>query len=344
MAIIVSPEIRGQECSEDITYSYLFEPLRINVTETEPTATKLFVEIEIYNIKNQSIPIAFPDGSFSLQRYVEIDLVNSLPVTFDLSEVMIQLHDARVYKIATIADIELSYKRTVVSEYIYVFKLTTDKTENPIIIKKLPIIGGRSFNQFGAKVTNLQPLTEFEYYGLNPLEIANYWTNFRFFKTTLRDLSIGDNFQPRVLDIHSFPSNKTADAGVLIWKSRFGGWMFWGFDIERREISNSYEGSLEVSMFESTNRIEGDPYIPVDYVNISSSNTVELKALALSQKELLAVSGINSSPAIYYAENNSGKLELMRLASASTPYSSLANGGDFTVSLKSISKTSQKTA
>jgi hypothetical protein len=120
--------------------------------------------------------------------------------------------------------------------------------------------------------------------------------------------------------------------------------MFWGFDIEERSSSNSYEGKLEISLFESTKPIDGEPYIPVDYISVSSSYTVTLKSLGLKKLELLAVSGIDFSPCIYYAADDSGKLELMRLSSSTAPYKNLANGGDFSVSLKSISNNSQKTA
>lgn len=343
MAIIVVPEIRGQECSENITYNYLFEPLRINVEETDTTATRLFVEVERYNIVDKSVLVPFDDGQLSLVRYVEIDLIPGRSVTFDLSEVMQQLHTAGVYKIATIADIETSYEEMICSKYIYVFKITTDITVVPVIIKKLPILGGRDFGQFSSTVPTSQVLNEFELFGIDQNELAKRWANFMFYKVSLKDPDAGNNVQPNVTLIPQsgplFPNG-----GVLYWKSRFGGWMWWGFDIEERSSTGSYEGSLEVSLFESTKPKNGEPFVPVDYVSVSTSYTVQLKSLALTQQQLLAVSGIDSSPVIYYAADNSGKLELMRLTSASTPYKNQANGGDFSVSLKSISKYSQKTS
>lgn len=343
MAIIINPEISGQECNDSITYSYLFEPLRINVQETDITATKLYVEIERYNILDKTIRIPFEDGSNSLLKYVELDLILGRPVSFDLSEVMLQLHQAGVFKIATIADIELSYEQTIVSKYIYHFIFTTDTVSAPVIVKKLPILGGRSFQQFSSTVPYTQVLTEFDYYGISKEDLAKRWANYMFYSTSLKNPTLVDNLQPNITLIPQIGS-EFPNGGVLYWKSRFGGWMFWGFDIESRGSSGKYIGDLQVAMFESTKAINGDPYIPVDYISVQSEYTVDLKSIGLSNKELLAVSGIDSATAIYYAADNSGKLELMRLGTSSSPYKSLAAGGDFSVSLKSISNTSQKTA
>jgi len=41
--------------------------------------------------------------------------------------------------------------------------------------------------------------------------------------------------------------------------------------------------------------------------------------------------------------NNNQNMELMKKTGASTPISSLANGGDFSLTLKNISQTTQKT-
>lgn len=343
MAIVVTPEIRGQECSEEISYSYLFEPLRIHVKETDPLAVKLYVEVERYNIVDKTILVPFEDGENSIPKYVEIDLIPNKPVTFDLSEIMQQLHSARVYKVATIADIETSYEEMIISKYIYVFKITSNLSVVPTVVKKLPILGGRTFGQFQPTVSYTQILNEYELLGVNQDELAKKWANFMFYKVSLKNPTVGNNLQPNVTLIPQVGA-EFPNGGVLYWKSRFGGWMFWGFDIEERNSSNSYEGQLEVGMFESTKKEEGDPYIPVDYISISSEESIQLKSIGLTKLQLQAVSGISSSPAVYYAADNSGKLELMRLTSSSSPYKNLANGGDFSVNLKSISKNSQKTA
>jgi hypothetical protein len=55
------------------------------------------------------------------------------------------------------------------------------------------------------------------------------------------------------------------------------------------------------------------------------------------------VQSIIASPAVYYMRDQGEELELMRLTSANAPLDNKANGGDFTVSLSSISTTMQKT-
>ena len=95
-------------------------------------------------------------------------------------------------------------------------------------------------------------------------------------------------------------------------------------------------------MFDSTSRTNGNPFIPVDYTGISSSYSIDLKSFSLITSELMAVSGISSSIVAYYQETNISKLELMRISSVSVPLKNLADGGDFSLSLQSISKTNQK--
>lgn len=343
MAIVVTTEIRGQECSDEITYNYLFEPLRIFIKETNPLAVKLYVEVERYNIVDKTVLVPFDDSSTSIPKYVEIDLIPNVPVTFDLSEVMQQLHSAGVYKVATIADIVTSYESMITSKYIYLFKITSDLTTIPTIIRKLPILGGRTFGQFQATVPYTQVLNEYDLLGINQDELAKKWANYLFYKTSLKDPQSGNNLQPNVTVIPQVGS-EFPNGGVLYWKSRFGGWMFWGFDIEDRSSNHSYQGELEVGLFESTKEEDGDPYIPVDYISVSNEYSIQLKSIGLTKLQLMAVSGLSACSVVYYAADNSGKLELMRLSSVSAPYKNLANGGDFSVSLKSISKNSQKTA
>ena len=111
----------------------------------------------------------------------------------------------------------------------------------------------------------------------------------------------------------------------------------------RRSLKKKYDDKIEVGMFESTLQSGGNPYVQADYTGITSSYSLTLKALSLSSVELEAVSGIQVSPAVYYMKDSSGALELMRLNSASVPLESQANGGDFSISLSSISTTNHKT-
>jgi hypothetical protein len=333
MAITINTEIIGQQAEPALTYCYLYEPLRINITEDDVTAQKLFIDVVRYDKTTSEVKEI-------LTKYVNLDLNPGNSISVDLMEIAKQLHNSNIYKIATVSDIVSSYKNIIVSGDYYEFNVYTDRTATPTLIKKLPIIGGRNFSQFIPGVDLTQPLNEFALYGLDQNLISSRWNNLTFYSSSLGNLQ-GTNFDPILIGL-SNASDCSADGGGLYWKSRFGGWMFWGFDIVKKTESNSYSGNLTVGMFETTNNAGGNAFIPVDYTGISSSYNLELKSLSLSMPELKAVAGISSSPAIYYNDGTNDRLELMRLSSASAPVTSLANGGDFTVGLQSISVTSQK--
>lgn len=441
MAVTITPEITGQVANATFSYCYIFEPLRIYVSESTSTATKIFVDLEIIDIGSNTII-----NSFS--RYAEFDLSQSLNISFDLMEIAKQHRDSNVYKNANVDDFSSTIGRwSVVSRYKYNFKIYSDVNALEVLIKKIPIIGVREFSQFTPAVDETIPINEFEYYGLDPLVYEQRWRNIWLPRVTLvppttvnanpiitkiigggtvnvdtifiqantdeagslgvtldgqfvvsTSFEIGVTIANLAIALRDeinnasipFTATSTAttvtitadskravvlttmqqiasnyignippiftntivgiDDGItpcgeafLIWKSRFGGWMWWGFDMKKKDLNHSYGGRLQVGMFESTADFNGDPFIPVDYTEISTSYTMTLKALALNSTEMLAVSGIKASAAIYYLEPGSQNLELMRLQSADTPWSVLAHGGDFSVSLRSISTTKQTT-
>jgi hypothetical protein len=90
-------------------------------------------------------------------------------------------------------------------------------------------------------------------------------------------------------------------------------------------------------MFESTSfNGGGNAYVPVNYTSVNSSTSMTLKCLNLTKEELIAVAEISGSPAVYYQSEPSGKLELMKLTSATAPIKTHIGGGDFSVSLKGL--------
>ena len=124
--------------------------------------------------------------------------------------------------------------------------------------------------------------------------------------------------------------------GYLIWKSRLGGWVSWAFDIKTESEEGVYGGELQSGYFESTLPIDGSPYVPVNYTNVGISYIKNMKDLSLTTNELDAVRGIVGSMAVYFVKEDE-TLELMRVDSVDVPKSSLSNGGDFTIILRSIS-------
>lgn len=337
MAIAVNTVILGQQADVNLSYCYLYEPLKIRVIESDPVSQKMYVDVERFD----SITGGLVD---TFIKYADFDIVPAVPITFDLMELTQQLHKADLYKYSSIYEFNIPSKQSIVSKYVYSFRVYTEITTDYPKILKLPIVGGRDFQQFNPIVTHETPLDEFSYYELDKVELQRRWGIKDFYLMNLPNLIYGNPYNPIVTDSPGGPGKFIpSDGGILYWKSRFGGWMFWGFDIQRKTFNQSYEGDLTVSMFESTNDAGGNIFVPVNYTGISTDYNIELKSLSLSRDELKAVSGIASSPAIYFSDTIGGRLELMRMSSFSAPFSNLANGGDFTVGLTNISRTSFKT-
>lgn len=329
MAFTVTSQITGQNISSTTSYCYMYEPLKVNAVETNADVTKITVDLSVYDTQTSTIVELS-------QNYAIYDAIQNVAVEIDLSKIMQQYHDANTLRIGTTADLS-SLTNIPVSKYKYYFYIYSDSPGTVITTtQKLPIIGGRDFYDFNASVLQSQPLTEA---GLNGVTLSGRWLNYPNILTTLANPT-ATNSLPTI----TVSTESTADlepcGGMLIWKSRFGGWMYWGMDIATRTQSSSYRGDLEVGMFEAT--ALGNPYIQTDYTKIDSSYSITLKALTLTNDELESVAGITNSVAVYYMRNSTAKLELMRVSSASAPISTLIGGGDFSVSLKSISTSSQK--
>tara|TARA_R110002020_G_scaffold420071_2_gene629205 strand:- start:863 stop:1873 length:1011 start_codon:yes stop_codon:yes gene_type:complete len=335
MAITINTEINGQVANDTCSYCYLFEPLRISVTEDDVDAQYLNIDLQIIDTtdSNNIIETKLDYGTY--------DIIPNLPISIDLMKLARQHYDADVYKYSSITDITDTTDgwHSVVSKYKYNFLINSnsDRTAN-ISVYKLPIIGGRMFKNFSPAVTQTQDLTEASVEGV---DLSGRWDGYPLISQTLADPTAVDS-KPTITNTTQ-ATGCSADGGFIIYKSRLGGWMTWGFDISVERESGMYSGDIEVGMFESTDISGGDPYIETDYTHIDSMYGYSLKALSLLTNELRAVRGIHHSPAIYYMKNNLSSLELMKKASASTPVSSLANGGDFGLSLSNISKVTQKT-
>tara|TARA_R110000782_G_scaffold97666_2_gene182666 strand:+ start:329 stop:1324 length:996 start_codon:yes stop_codon:yes gene_type:complete len=330
MAITVNTQILGQQATSTTTYCYLYEPLKIVITESDLTATKIFVDMEA---------VSTLDGSIvdTLLKYGEYDLNPGRNLTFDIMKLAQQHHDAEVYKFSLVDEIS---GESIVSKYKYNFNIYSD-ISGVSRVSKLPILGVRKLQNFVPLVTQSQAINEFQFYNMDVAELESRW-NTKVLQVTLKSASTVGNTFPTISTITS-TTGKLPCGGFLIWKSTFGGWMFWGFDLRTERFSGSHVGNLPSGMFESTAEIGGNPFVTADYTGISNSYTVILKSLGLTSQELLAVAGISFSPAVYYMEPNSQKMELMRMTSATVPLDSIANGGDFSVSLSSISNTSQST-
>tara|TARA_R110002020_G_scaffold1714_2_gene7822 strand:+ start:129 stop:1139 length:1011 start_codon:yes stop_codon:yes gene_type:complete len=335
MAITINAEITGQVATSTCSYCYLFEPLRISVTEDDSEAQYLHIDLQVVDTTDSNNIIE------TKMDYGVYDIIQNVPLSIDLMKLVRQYHDADVYKYSSIDDITDTTDgwHSVVSKYKYNFLINsnTDRSAN-ISVYKLPIIGGRMFKNFSPAVTQTQDLTEAAIEGV---DLSGRWDGYPLISQTLADPTAVDS-KPTITNTTQV-TGCSVDGGFVVYKSRLGGWMTWGFDISVEREGGMYGGSIEVGMFETTDITGGNPYIETDYTEVNSTYGYSLKALSLLTSELKAVRGVHHSPAIYYMSDASGSLELMKKASATTPVSSLANGGDFGLSLGSISTVTQKT-
>lgn len=329
MAITVNEQISTQQATSTTTYCYLYEPLKIDISESISGVTQIFIDLVVYDTET-GVEI---DSEVEYGKY---DISQNLTVEVDLSRLMQQYHEANVFKIGEISDISNNYDHTV-SKYKYKFLIYSDVTATKTEVFKLPIIGGRDFYDFEGEVLQTQDLTEAELY---EVDLTGRWNDYYNISTTLSSPTLTDS-SPTITTSLESSADIVPCGGMLIWKSRFGGWMYWGMDIARITPKGSYKGNLTVGMFEAT--AAGSPYVQVNYTEIENSYSISLKALSLTNDELKSVAGIVNSPAVYYMRDPKARLELMRVTSASAPISTLIGGEDFTVELTNISTSSQKT-
>ena len=369
MAITVTPEITGQVASSTFTYCYLYEPLRVLIEESNLSGTKIYIDIELVDMANSANIIdTYP-------QYAEFDVNPGSPISVDLMRLAQQLDDSNAYKFG--AKDDWGYGPTEPEEvfqaelfrYRLNFQIYSDVTASQTEVKKWPIRGGREYEVVydNPAVDENSPLTEFDYYGIlvyglvNPppaddsdQAVSRRWGNVFIPRVTLNPANQSDATPGRSISQSVANANypEPCSGGFLVWKSRFGGWMMWGFDNQTRNYSRQYEGQIQTGLFEFVERnigggITNNPFVAPDYTKIRYSYTRTLKAYSLKQHELLALAGINQSPAVYYVEelgeNTLGRVELMRVTSATLPLDTKTSGGDFTVSLKSISTQHQNT-
>lgn len=342
MALTFESSIDGDILAVDglPNYCYLYEPFGVVITESDILATKLYIDISIYDTKDLlGTPIE------TKVKYVDYDFNSTKKLEIDLMEIAQQIHNANLYKIAKLDDITDADQDMVLSRIMYAFKIYSDVTLVSQVIKKIPIIGVREFIDYTPVTAVITTkLTEFEENGIFVSELIKRWTNFKGVQSTIVDIdgSTTDASSTTVQITAPIKDCNIARGGMIFWKSRKGGWMFWGMDLYKKTYMTSQEGSLATGLFRANS--QRNPYVPVNYTEVKSTYSIDLKALALTQSELISVAGIASSPVVYFQEADfEAPLELMKLSSSSAPYTNLSNGGDFSVTLTSISSSMQKT-
>jgi hypothetical protein len=303
----------------------------------EPSANIVYGNLTIIDTATGATVDSFP-------KYIERDVPSLKGIVVDLMEVVKQFHDSDVYTFSEVEEVIIPKGlEAVVSKYVYKFDFYANNSPSVISVLKLPIIGGRRFNEFVAAVDHTQKLQELSTADLYQTKLGGY----KITTIALREIAaaVGNNYIPIASTINvPVQGNNIPCGGVLHWKSTKGAWMHWGMDIVEELFDHSYSGEIATGLFESTGFSGGgSPYVGVNYTGVSSGFSLNLKALSLTAEQLIAVAKINGSPAIYYQKTPTSKLELMRLSSATAPIKTHINGGDFSVSLTAISRGEIKT-
>lgn len=343
MSLQITPQISGQQANSTLSYSFLQEPLKVHITDSDADVSVIYADVTRLSTEDGSV------YTFS-SKYIHRDVSSLGSVVVDLSKVMRQLHDYDTYKFANVSDIVNGWD-SVVSKYIYKFEFYTDEdSTNKVEVLKLPIVGGRSFDTFVPGVTYQTPIRELTNSQLTSGGNIGGYIDPVF---TLKQISSvsDDDYRPTSVSTIGTASNPCE--GVVYWKSKLGGWMMLGIDLKSETRSHNYSGSLSVGMLESTSYSGGgNPYMGADYVSSSSGLSLNLKTLRLDREVLEAVSEIAGSPAVYYQRPYQGGLstipndesmELMRMTSSSAPIRTHVMGGDFTLGLSRISQIEYKT-
>ena len=335
MSLAITPQITGQQANSTLSYCFIHEPLKVHITDSDAQTTIVYADVT---------RIATDTGVEELVKaeYIMRDVSSLGSVVIDLTKVMKQLHDFDTIKVGSVSDIVSGWD-SVVSKYIYKFEFCSDqaptvKTE----ILKLPIIGGRTFENFVPAVDYNTPLRELSLAELQGGKLGGYKIA-NFVLKQISAVSDSDYSPTSGFTSVAEANNNCPNGGVIHWKSKLGSWMSWGMDLKTITKSHKYMGQLEVGMFESTSYSGGgNPFAQVDYTGTTSGEKIALKSITRSAAELIGLAEINGTPAIFFQRTPTSKLELMRLVSASAPIKSYINGGDFTVSLKNISSTEHK--
>ncbi len=338
MSLTITPQISGQQANSTLSYSFLQEPLKVNITDSDADVTTIYGDVTRLSTEDGSV-----ESTSAI--YIHRDVTSLGSVVIDLSMVMRQMHDYDTYKYSNVQEISQGWD-SVVSKYIYKFEFyTNEDSTNKVDILKLPIIGGRSYDTFTPSVNYLTSIRE-----LSNTQLVNDGKIGKYIDPvfTLKQISSVTNDDYRPTSSLTRGTDTNPCEGVVYWKSKLGGWMMLGIDLKTETKTHSYEGArLGVGMFESTSYSGGgNPYVGANYVGTSSGLTLNLKTLSLGKETLEALSEIAGSPAVYYQRPYTGgasltpsdeSIELMRMTSATAPIRTMIMGGDFSLSLSRIS-------
>lgn len=320
MAIIVTPAITGQEMTSTATFSYLYEPLLATIYDSSVNATEFYIDTYRLDGVGTKLDIFEKHVSYPTLGDFEIDLMELIRSRTDI------LSDNPV--VSEYDDINGSQ---VAHLYTVGFDIYTDYAPyGTIQVKKTILYGGRQFKDFTPAISSGNPLTEFDYLNVDV-------PSFIDFPKYVNTLNTPTSSPIANVSVSIPTSGRDVCGAYLIWKSRFGGYVGYGFDIYQENSNQIYSGDIESEFFYTTNIFGGDPRVRPDYNRVDVSYDVQLKALSVPINEAKALKGLQEAKFAWLMRDKDSKLELMRITSAQLPYNNYANGIDVGVSLKSIS-------
>lgn len=303
-----NPPILG---NNSLHLAYLFEPFPVSVEED----TNLTFDLDV--IQQSQI----------LAEYGAFDVFSpTSPVVVDVALVIQQLYNHNVFRYGTIDDLIANPGIFIDFNPGFTFSGSSDVRINVDFI-----VGSRSFRNI-VPITTTTPLTTREIYGL---DISERWINYPIITSSII-LSGGRRTGEATIN-RSNVGCPEMDGGMLIWKSRLGGWNQWAFPLIDRTPSIRMESDFEVGLFNFDRTLTNqNPFVELDYANTRFDESIRLRSLNLTQQEVLAVSDILQSPVVYWLAEPFGRLEAVR-ARPTLPISNLQGGNDFEVNISLIS-------
>ena len=323
---------------------YIYEPHLIKLTSDDTLVKELkFAGIIFYK----------PDGTGSdpgVTDYARISLDGDGSAIIDIHKLLRPLVEKDIYKIGEVSDITWE---TIMSKNWYQWSvyeiLPNGTTGGSSGSYNIPLHGGRQYKNLEDLSRGLLPtgetkvawLTDWDYNGIKQPE----WIGQPIISSDLPPYFGGGlnvmDLRP-IVTITTPVTGRNCCGAYLIWKSQYGGWNSYGFDIYIETDSLKYEGKLGGDPLGVVSETAGaNPYIKPNYTEVSTTSKSQLKTVGVPQAEARVLQSLNNSPAVFLKRLGSDKLELMRLNSTSIPLSNLTNGVTVSVSLSSIGEQMQ---
>lgn len=316
MAITITTLLTDESVSTSKKHKYLFEPLEVKLSE--PGTTLFKIDVVLSNIATGALEVSY-------SNYALLDADENGEAIVDLMSIARDFFDAETYKIGDVSDID---PLTIVPGRFIQFNVSNDVSLGFEILRAVPLLGQRTFDQWDGEMSNTKPLTEWELYGITQPDYIGYPKI-----TTALKSNDSSDMTPAVT-ITTPTTGRCVKGAYLLWKSRLGGWCSYGFDVITERETGAYIGSLGNELLRAND--SGNPFVRANFTKRTVRKTVELKSSGVAQNEVKVLKGIEASPAVYLMRSESSKLEMFRLGGVSESITNLSGGSNVSITLDSI--------